>query len=199
MTWLRFSRQHENFRKDRLATANEIRMVLDAEHDYLYWIALLITGDAVLANKCLVDVTGLSTTSCGVFHEWLSRWARTATARIAASSVRDVLVASSQQYATSACEHASHELLSEERVEFIRCFEPQQVISKLDPFSRAILVLRGIQGLSISDCALSIEVPRRCVIGAYCRALRWVAEEAHRFTPSASSGNPLLEILDGEE
>lgn len=174
-------------------------MVLDAEHYYLYWIALLITGDPVLANKCLLDANGLSTMSGGVFHDWVRRWAHSETARVAAKTVHGLLVASSQQYVAHACEHANHAMLSENEVEFLRLLNPQRVITDLDPFSRAILIMRGVQGFSISDCALSIEVPRRSVIGAYCRALRWVAEEAHRFTPSASSGNPLLEILDGEE
>jgi hypothetical protein len=199
MSWLHPKTRVEIASKDRIATTDEIRMVLDAERDYLYWIALLITGDPVLANKSQVDAAGLATISGGVFHDWLSRWARYATARVAASTVHDLIVASANQYGSYACEHATHEVLFEDEVGFIHQLDPQQVITELDPFSRTVLVLRGMQSASISNCALLLEVPRRCVIGAYCRALRWLYKKADVLKAFGDSIDPRMEILDGED
>jgi hypothetical protein len=182
-----------------MATRDEIRMALDAERDELYWIAYLITGDPVLARKCLIDASGLSSLGSGVLHDWVSRWAAKATARVAVESVREVLVLSSQEYATRSCEHPSHELLPETRVEFIRQLDPHRVISDLDPFPRAILVLRGTQEFSISECALLLEVPRKSVVAAYCHALRWISKNTGGVSSCAISFDPLSEILDGEE
>lgn len=199
MSWLRSTSRFENSRKDRIATAGEIRLVLDEEHDYLYWIALLITGDPVLAAKSLIDAGQLSATSGGVFYDWLMRWARSATARVAAQSMHDVITAAAAQYGGYACEHASHEVLFEDEVGLIHQLDPQQVITELDPFSRAVLVLRGMQSASISDCALLLEVSRRSVIGAYCRALRWLYKKADVQKAPGDPVDPRLEILDDEE
>lgn len=198
MSWLRSTSRPENPRKDRIATADEIRMAIDAEHDYLYWIALLITGDPALADKCLVDAIGVATLSGGVFYDWLSRWARSATARLAAKTIHDLLITSSRQYATHACEHTNHTALSVEETESLRQIDPRQVISELDPISRASLIMRGVQGFSVSGCALFIEAPRRCVIGAYCRALRWLSEKSRATGHLRHSIDPLLEIFPGD-
>lgn len=191
-------RNLEHPRKDRVATEDQIRTVLEAEHDYLYWIALLITGNAILANKCLVDTNGLPGTCGGVFHDWLSRWAHSATARISARTMHEAIVAITAQYESFACEHTNHELLSEDEVEFIRQLDPRQVIAQLDPLCRTVLVLRGIQGASISDCALLLELPRRCVLVAYCRALHWLYERADVLKVLRAS-EQRLEIFDGEK
>lgn len=165
-------------RSERIATADESRMLRDAEHNYVYWIALLITGDPVTAEKCLVDASALSATSSRSFHDWLSRWARSATARLAAASVQSVITPSAARCASWGCEHARHELLSPKEIEFIRQLDPKQIISDLDPLSRAILVMRGVQGFSVSDCALLLGVPGECVTRAYCHALCWLSEKS---------------------
>jgi hypothetical protein len=189
----------ENSMEERTVAAGEIRMLLHAEHEYLYWIALLITGDPDIANKCLVESSGLSASRRGIYRDWLSRWARSATARLAAASVQGLITSSAARYASRGCEHAHHGLLSPREIEFIRQLDPKQIISHLDFFSRAILVMRGVQGFSVSDCALLLEVPRKCVVGAYCHALHWLSEKGRIRGPSRNSIDPLLEIFDVED
>ncbi len=197
MGWLSISVPKYEVKRDPIATAEDLRSVFETEHDQLDWIALVITGDPALAHKCLVDASGLSANRAGVFRDWLATWSRSASARIATTAVREAITASAAQYLNRTCDHANHPLLSKVEIESVRQLDPTQVIRDLDPISRAVLVLRGLQGASIADCALQLQVPRKCILAAYCSALRWIAEKTH-----AASGNFVdlyWEILDGDE
>jgi DNA-directed RNA polymerase specialized sigma24 family protein len=109
--------------------------------------------------------------------------------------MHDAIIAAAPAYESHACEHTDHEVLFEDKVGFIRRLDPLQVVAELDVFSRAVLVLRGVQGASISDCALLLEVPRKCVRGAYCRSLHWLYKKADVLRSLGDAGDPGLEIL----
>ena len=175
MGWLSTFRNTEP-QKIPVATAEELTATFVTEHDHLYWISLVITGDPALATNCLVDASRLSRTRTGVFRDWLVSWSRYATARIAVSSMRDAIAASAPRYASLSCTHSNHELLSIEQIDFVRRLDPTLLFTELDPVARAVLVLRGCQGVSIGDCALLLQLSRKCVIGAYCNALRWISQ-----------------------
>ncbi len=196
MGWLSTGLRKYEMKRDPIATAEDFRSVFETEHDHLDWITLVITGDAALARKCLVDASGLSANRAGVFRDWLATWSRSASARIATTAVRDDITASAAQYLNRTCDHANHPLLSQAEIESVRRLDPSQVIRDLDPISRAVLVLRGLQGASIADCALQLRVPRKCVLAAYCNALRWISEKT---CGASHSVDPYWEILDGEE
>ncbi len=198
MGWLSALGKYE-VKRDPIATAEELRGIFETERDHLYWIAFVITGDANLADRCLVDASGLSAYGAGVFRDWLSTWSRSATARIASNAVRGTISASAAQYANRTCDHANHSLLSQEEIQSIRLLDPLQVISELDAISRAVLVFRGFQASSLADCALQLQVPRKCVLAAYCNALRWVHEKAHVTCGCGFLADPHWTILDGEE
>src|SRR6185369_1651193 len=177
MGWLSTSRNNEP-QKIPVATNEELTATFVTQHDHLYWISLAITGDPALATKCLVDASRLSRTRTGVFRDWLVMWSRYATARTAVSSMRADIVASAQRYASTSCPHSNHELFSSEQIEFVRQLDPALLFAELDPITRAILILRGCQGVSIGDCALLLEISRKCVIGAYCHALCWISQRS---------------------
>lgn len=199
MGWLSAALGKYEVKRDPIATAEDLRSVFEQEHDHLDWIALVITSDRAMAHRCLVDASGLSANRAGVFRDWLLTWSRSATARIASDAVREAISASALQYANKTCDHANHPLLSEKEIDSVRRLDPLAVISELDAISRAVLVLRGIQGASIAACSLQLKVPRKCVVAAYCNALRWFCEKTHGVGSCGSHVDPYWEILDGEE
>ncbi len=174
MSWLLFNPRvpHELF-KERFATDAEMRQAFEMEHETLRWVSLVITGDTSKAEKAIVDATGLQKTSGGVFRDWLARWAHSATARVAVVNVRDSIIADASKYFTCSCSHMDHELLSDAQSVALRKLDPQEIVANLDFLARAVLVLRGIQRASISDCSMLLGVPRSSITSAYCHALRW--------------------------
>ena len=115
----------------------------------------------------------------GVFRDWLVHWARSATTRVASETVQTLISASANSHADVPCDHSDHDVLSDEGIRSLYQVNPEEIAGALDPLSRCVLVLRGVQHASISDCSLLLRVPRRCVISAYCRALRWNDEREH--------------------
>lgn len=178
--WLQ--REEQERRKDGRASSLEVQATFAEQRDYLHWIALLITGDDARAGQAVVDASELAAGGSGVFRDWLIQWAKYATARAAIRGVRDVISASARGYANSSCEHTNDEVLSDDQIRSLRHVDPRDLIAALDPLARSALILRGIQRTSISDCALLLDVPRRCVANAYCRACEWNTEResAHK-------------------
>ncbi len=162
--------------RDRTASASQVRAVFDQEHRNLYWIALVITGDPLLAEKSIVDARELNRSSNGVFCDWLTQWAYSATARTATGTVRALIRASAETYSGWTCEHSDHAPLSGDQVATLQQLDPRKIIAGLDPLARSVLVLRGVQHASISDCSLLLDVSRRSVTGAYCHGFNWLRE-----------------------
>jgi DNA-directed RNA polymerase specialized sigma24 family protein len=164
--------------QDSLASSHEIQSTFAEQRHQLYWVALLITGDHALAAQAVVNASDLSANSSGVFREWLIGWAIDSTVRAAVREVRDLISASASHYADSSSEPSDNDVLSDDQIGSLVHVDPRDIIPALDPLARSALVLRGIQGASIADCALLLDVPRRIVAAAYCQALRWNSERA---------------------
>jgi DNA-directed RNA polymerase specialized sigma24 family protein len=177
MEWFHSTeREHTERTQGGLASNHEIRSAFAEQRDYLYWIALLITGDGALAELAVVNASALSANYSSVFRDWLIGWATYATVRAAVREVRDLISASARHYVDSSSEHCDDNVLSDDQIMSLRNVDPRDILAALDPLARSALVLRGIQHASIGDCALLLDVPRRVVEGAYCRALRWNSE-----------------------
>jgi hypothetical protein len=191
MNWPLFNPQTlRSARKERFATAAEIKAAFACEWENLSWIAFVITGDRCLAERAIVDASGLQRSSSGVFQDWLTRWAQSATMRAAAASVRGLITEAASRYVNSFnCEHTCHEVLAERQVITLRQLEPTDIIANLDPLARAVLLLRGIQHASLSECSLLLGVSRQAVARAYCHALSWFFEnvEGHQESDSLPS------------
>lgn len=177
MNWFHFRSRREEGRSEQIASAIYPQAEFHDLEDYLWWIALLITGDAALARQSVLCATTVSTEGVGVFRDWLIRWATSATAREAIRLVRDAIAKSAKHYHDWPCIHTEHNILSDEQIYSLHELDAKIVVAALDPFARSSLVLRGIQGVSFSECALSIDVPRGYVMGAYCYALDWFSEQ----------------------
>ena len=72
MEWFHSTEREQTERtKGGLASSVEIQSAFAAQRDYLYWIALLITGDGALADLAVVNASALSANYRGVFRDWL--------------------------------------------------------------------------------------------------------------------------------
>jgi DNA-directed RNA polymerase specialized sigma24 family protein len=176
MEWFHSTEREQTERtKGGLALNHEIQSAFAEQRDYLYWIALLITGDDALADLAVVNASALSANYSGVFRDWLIGWAKYATLRAAVREVRDLISARASHYVDSAFER-DDDVLSDDQIMSLRRVDPREIIVALDPLARSALVLRGIQHASLADCALLLDVSRGIVAGAYSHALRWNGE-----------------------
>src|SRR5208282_749618 len=113
MNWFHLKdREPEQQQKPRIASRSEIMATFDEERDYLFRIALLITGNTTAATRSIVNATELAPAGGGVFHDWLIQWAHRATARAAVDTVRDLIAASASGYADWECVHEDHYVFS---------------------------------------------------------------------------------------
>ena len=177
MEWFHSTEREQTERtKGGLASSHEIQAAFAERRDYLYWLALLITGDGALAELAVVNASALSANYSSVFRDWLVGWATYATVRAAVREVRDLISASASHYVDSSSEHRDDDVLSDDQILALRNVDPRDIVAALDSLARSALVLRGIQHTSIADCALLLEVPRRIVAVAYYQALRWNSE-----------------------
>jgi DNA-directed RNA polymerase specialized sigma24 family protein len=181
-------RDNQERPQDSLASSHEIKSAFVEQRDYLNWVALLITGDHALAGQAVINASDLSTSSSSVFRDWLIGWTKSATVRAAVREVRDLIFASVSRYTDSSCEHPDNDVLSDDQIASLRHVDTREIIAALDPLARSALVLRGIQHLSIGDCALLLDMPRRIVEAAYCRAVRWNDERADAHGPPNEDG-----------
>jgi len=166
-----------------------------AEHkESLYWTALVITGNAELARQSIVDATGVTETNSYAFRAWLVQWAHLATARVAVNAVRS-LIHETAAYAESTCSHRKHKRLSPAEIRSLQELDAYVAIQQLDILARTVLALYGCQHASLSQCALLLNVPLRCVVGAYCRALQWYSEFAKRVHKIPHRDFPLLQFV----
>ena len=179
MEWFHSSELNKQERpQGSLASSHEIRSAFVEQGDYLNWIALIITGDHALADRAVINASDLSASYSSVFRDWLMGWTNTATVRAAVREVRDLISASASRYIDSSCEHSDNDVLSDDQIASLRHVDTRDIVAALDPLARSALVLRGIQHFSIADCALLLDMPRRIVAAAYCRAVRWNDERA---------------------
>jgi DNA-directed RNA polymerase specialized sigma24 family protein len=179
MEWFHSTEGNKQERpQDSLASSHAIQSAFADQRDYLNWIALLITGDQVLADQAVINASGLSASYSSVFRDWLAGWTKSATVRAAVREVRDLISASASCYTDSSCENADCDVFSNGQIASLRHVDPRDIIASLDPLARSALVLRGIQHSSIADCALLLDMPPRIVAAAYCQAIRWNNERA---------------------
>ena len=189
MEWFHSTeRDNQERPRDSLASSHEIKAAFVEQRHYLNWVALLITGDHVLAGQAVINASDLSASGSSVFRDWLIGWTKSATVRAAVREVRDFISASANRYTDSSCGHPDCDVLSDDQIALLRHLDTQDIIAALDPLARSALVLRGIQHFSIADCALLLDMPRQIVAAAYCQALRWNNERARAYGAADEDG-----------
>src|SRR5271165_1114123 len=107
MYWL-----HLTGRQKKLSAAmrsrSEIQDPFADQTKSLLWTALIITGDSELAERSIIDATGLAKTGSSDFRDWLVLWAHLATARAALNAVRSSIQETAKRYIDSSCSQHSH-------------------------------------------------------------------------------------------
>jgi hypothetical protein len=194
MEWFHSTARKQERPKGGLASTHEIQSAFDEQRECLYWIALLITGDEILADLAVVNASALSANHSSVFCDWLNGWATYATVRAAIREVHGLISASARYLENSSSEHPNGAVLSDEQIASLRLVDPRDIIIELDPLARSALVLRGIQHASIADSALLLGVPSRVVAIAYGQALLWYSErtDAHGAPNARQVGSRVL-------
>lgn len=176
MFWFKRSNAQEIFPRDpRFASVAEVRETFESLNEELLWLAEVITGDAGVAAECVVNAATLSESRSTIFRDWLAQWARNATVRSSLDHVRaEIRRTAEEKYQHVRCSHREHKVLSSDEISALRCWPAMTLASHLDPLSRAMLILRGIEHAAIQDCALNLSVPRSVVLASYCRAIGWI-------------------------
>lgn len=195
MEWFHSTeRDNQERPRDSLASSHEIKSAFVEQRDYLNWIALIITGDPALAGQAVINASDLSGNGSSVFRDWLIGWTKSATVRAAVREVRSLILASASHHMDSSCEHSDYDVLSDDQIASLRDVDTRDIIAALDPLARSALVLRGIQHLSIADCALLLDLPRQTVAAAYCQALRWNHARVNAYGAPNEDGAGLLPL-----
>ena len=181
MYWLHLTKTQKK-RITRLLSTAEVQDPFAEQIESLRWTALMITGSSELAERSIIDATGLAETSSCDFRDWLVLWAHLATARAALNAVRSSIQETAKRYAEWTCSHHSHDTLSMHETRTLQELDPNLVIRQLDVLARAVLVLHGCHGASFEDCVFLLNVPLQAAIGAYCTAVEWYGQS---FQPAA--------------
>jgi len=96
MEWFHSTERELERPNGGIASSHEIQSAFAEQRDYLYWIALLITGDEALADLAVVNAGALSANRRSVFRDWLIGWATYATVRAAVREIRVLISASAR-------------------------------------------------------------------------------------------------------
>lgn len=196
MYWLHLTKKQ----KKRIPQARRTAEILDPYADQsesLRWTALMITGTREMAERSIIDATGLAETSSRDFRDWLVLWAHLATARTALNAARSSIQGAANRYVGWTCSHKSHEPLSWAEVRKFQELDAGKVVQHLDVLARAVLVLHGCHRASFEDCVALLHVPLQSVVGAYCTALEWFkafTEPADRDAADATSATYIFRL-----
>jgi hypothetical protein len=162
-------------RDPRFASVVEIREKFELMNDELIWLAEVITGDAGMAAECVINATRLSKNHSAIYRDWLAQWARKATVRRSLEHMREqILSAADEKYQQAGCSHGGHNALSSGEITALQQWPGVTLAAHLDPLSRAVLILRGVEHAAVQDCALTLDVPRAAIQSAYCTAVGWL-------------------------
>ena len=175
MTWLKRNLTRANC--DAPQRLERFEAVFVNQRPILKWIALAIVGNEFVAERC---VQGAKRTAihASVYVEWMGRWLRSVTARTAVEAVHEDLKESEGWYKDRDCAHGEHSGMSDDYMATVLACDIDEFTSCLDVLARSVLVLRGVLGFTTDECALHMQVDRRAVSAAYCRAMSWIEQRA---------------------
>jgi hypothetical protein len=166
--------QKNNREVRRYATPPEISSYFRENRDFLFWMALVITGREELAESSIAAACNDSSHRRSVFLSWVGHWAQFAVVRCAIASIKQDIAAAAVNYRGKSCEHDGHPYLSEAEIRLLRTMEPSVLFTALDPLARSVLILQTLRNTSVYDCVLALDVPSATVMAAYCRAFLWL-------------------------
>lgn len=170
-------------RRSACASISEIIACFEAEGWLLTRLAFLVTGDESIAAESVDAARQKTLGSQSPFRDYILQWAKMLTVQIAVTRCARVIGSFQDSHRLRSCSHAEHlEGPTDEKrnVDLLMILQlnPSEIISNLDPLSRAVVVLRLALGCSLQECAYRLNVPIRAVLGANCYAMEWLAAHA---------------------
>jgi DNA-directed RNA polymerase specialized sigma24 family protein len=157
----------------RYAIGEEVRKAFREHKEELAWLAVFLTGDAELAEVCVVDAFALATTPGDESVELLERWTRCCTIRSAVEMQQSRISLLACIYERTPCRERNHDPLAPVALDLLYD-KPEELGLCLDVLCRAALVLRGIEHYSPSESAQILKISRTAVESAYCAALEFL-------------------------
>lgn len=167
-------RAHDSGTESVAARSIQLNAAFDSDSAFLLWLAEVITGDPKVAEECLVDAWKISQHQSGLFVGWLTQWARAATIRQAIQRVHGQILRASHNYDQIRCSHGGHVPIPLEQFRELQSVSAQEIVSELDPFVRAVGILRGVSHCVLQDCSIRLGATRTSVAAACCTFDRWI-------------------------
>jgi hypothetical protein len=162
----------------------EIRSRFEGEHEILWRLAFLITGDLRAAERSVSKAHELVTNVMHPlpFPEQLKEWVKSVTITVAITNSLHEIARCESLYVNQNCMHSEHLLnVTDSKLREFRNFllqiDPKIVIAELDPLARTVTILRTTAGASILDCILRLKLSLDTVLAANCRAMTWFEEK----------------------
>ena len=72
-----------------IASSAEIDSVYKNEREYLLWTVRVITGKDLATSSSIIEASKVASKTTSIFQDWLTRWARAATARTAIATMHE--------------------------------------------------------------------------------------------------------------
>ena len=134
----------------------------------------MITGDRKIAEECLVDARKISQQQSNLSVNWMSQWARSATIKQAIQKAHGQILIASHNYDQIHCPHGGHPVIAIEQMRELQSVSAQEIVSELDPFARAVGILRGVSHCVIKDCSIRLGTTSNSVAAACCAFEKWM-------------------------
>lgn len=160
--------------KNAYATAEDFCAIFTRDTDSLFSLALLLTGDPRIAEKCFFAALSECAKASGVFKRWTRSWARIALIKSAVRISKPKFRESDRPCQLQTVTSGLHPVAAP--------------IFRLSAFDRFVFVLAVLDFYSLRDCAVLLRSTLQEVETAKQRALKSIGEaSAHVFAPPPSS------------
>lgn len=168
--------------KNEKCTAEDCRALFGSSREELRWLCYTLTGDGELSDKAMDAALQQSLKGAGqVFRGWMLNWARRLLVKFCIATVRPSEGPLTQSayplFPGNVGEVNTHDvrdLLS------LPAGTLQQIVMRLDAFSRFVFVLRALEGYTRRDTALLLNIDDRACEWVYGWATSRLITDAGR-------------------
>lgn len=163
--------------RDGYAAHSDFCAIFLQQLDRLFPLALILTGDELRAEECLLAALDFCEQRDLVFKESALSWSRRTVIKVAIRSMSPVSF------------HPTRHYLPGQRIDLnfdqdvsIKC------LLELPAFDRFVFVMSVLESYSDRDCALLLNCPRADLVAARIRAFRHISRRLTEMYPDYGSG-----------
>ena len=121
-----FGNAHKSGIESGAARSIQLDAAFDSDSAFLLWLAEVIAGDSQVAEESLVNARKISQQHSGLFVDWLTQWARSATIQQAIQRVHTQISLASRKYDQIRCPTADMFLFLWRSFENFNRFRPRR-------------------------------------------------------------------------